>query len=45
MGWCVLGDFNEIVTQDEKLGGKPRPKKQMEDFRLALDRNGLVDLG
>lgn len=45
VGWCILGNFNEIVTQDEKSGGRPRPNKQMEDFRLALGRNELVDLG
>lgn len=45
MAQCILGNFNEIVTQDEKIGGRSRPRKQMEDFRLALERNGLVDLG
>lgn len=41
----MIGDFYEIVTQDEKLGGRPRPNKQMEDFRMTLERNSLVDLG
>lgn len=45
MSWCVLDDFNEIVTQDEKLRGRSRPRKQMDDFKLALETNGCVDLG
>lgn len=45
MGWCILSDFNEIATQDKKIGGRPRRRKQMEDFKLALERNVLVDLG
>lgn len=43
--WCVLGDFNKILTHDEKLGGKRRPHKQMTEFRVALQKNGLFDLG
>lgn len=31
--WHVIGDFNEIITHDENREGRPRPKKQMEDFR------------
>lgn len=42
---CVMGDFNEIVTQDEKVGGRPRPLVQMEDLKLVLETNGLLDLG
>lgn len=27
------------------MGSRPFPRKQMEDFKVALERNGLVDLG
>lgn len=43
--WCVMGNFNEIVSQDEKQGGQLRPTKQMEDFKHALETNCLFDLG
>ena len=41
----VLGDFNEILYSNEKLGGAVREAKQMADFRDCLNRCGLVDLG
>lgn len=40
--WCVVGDFNKIVAQSEKMGGKPRPKRLMEDFRRCLEGNELT---
>ena len=41
----VLGDFNEILYSNEKLGGAMREAKQMMDFRDCLNRCGLVNLG
>ncbi|KAG6652330.1 hypothetical protein CIPAW_06G177100 [Carya illinoinensis] len=35
--WLCCGDFNEITSQDVKMGGPPRPYKQMERFRDALE--------
>ena len=40
-----MGDFNEILFQDEQFGSTTRPFKQMEDFRLALVDTGLIDIG
>lgn len=40
-----MEDFNEITTQDQKVGGRPRPLSQMVAFKLALETNDLVDLG
>lgn len=37
--------FNELTTQDEKIGGRPRTHFQIEAFELALESNGLIDLG
>ena len=43
--WVCAGDFNEITKAHEKLGGRPRPVKQMEAFREVLDECGFKDLG
>jgi hypothetical protein len=43
--WLCIGDFNEILDQSEKVGGAPRPTRQMEDFRAVLDECHLCDLG
>ena len=43
--WLVAGDFNEILSEDEKLGGNSRLQGQMTGFREALDACWLKDLG
>lgn len=43
--WLCLGDFNEITGQSEKLGGSVRSQAQMQLFRDAIDKCGLMDLG
>lgn len=41
----VLGDFNEITKQDEKMGGAFRPHNQMQLFRDVIDECNFMDLG
>ncbi|XP_030945823.1 uncharacterized protein LOC115970311 [Quercus lobata] len=43
--WLCFGDFNEIISVEEKLGGAPRPQNQMEAFRNIIHRCGFKDLG
>ena len=39
--WLCARDFNEITIINEKLGGRHRPSRQMEDFRDMLDECGF----
>ena len=43
--WICLGDYNEILSSDEKQRRIPRPFRCMEEFRSALLHCGLIDLG
>ncbi|KAL0402426.1 UNVERIFIED_CONTAM: hypothetical protein Slati_4272500 [Sesamum latifolium] len=43
--WLCAGDFNEILDQSEKYGGSLRPTWQIRNFRAALDKCALSDLG
>lgn len=43
--WFLGGDFNEILTAGEKLGGGARGPRQIASFNTALSVCGLTDLG
>ncbi|KAK4268200.1 hypothetical protein QN277_024886 [Acacia crassicarpa] len=43
--WLCLGDFNEILTQDEKCGGLPRAWRKILNFKCFLTDCELEDLG
>jgi hypothetical protein len=40
-----VGDFNEIVTSNEKRGTTARSLSQMEAFQATLEDSQLCDLG
>lgn len=44
LGWCFIGDYNEILTNDEKVGGRGKSEGQMMLFRNILDKGSLFDL-
>ncbi|XP_057759054.1 uncharacterized protein LOC130979601 [Arachis stenosperma] len=39
-----IGDFNDILDQEEKVGLHPKPRSQIEEFRKFINYNGLMDL-
>ena len=43
--WICAGNFNEILKSHEKVGGKPRPNGQMQEFRDVLDECGFIVMG
>lgn len=44
--WIVLEDFNEVLYQEEKCGGRmQRPEWKIMDFKNVLIGFELYDLG
>ncbi|KAL0396708.1 UNVERIFIED_CONTAM: putative mitochondrial protein [Sesamum calycinum] len=43
--WLIAGDFNEILCNSEKKGGRSRPNWQIRRFREALTSADVFDLG
>lgn len=43
--WIVGGDFNEIISNEEKSGGARRNDIQMESFRNVINSCKLLDVG
>lgn len=43
--WCVLGDFNCLVTNGEKQGGRLYPRDSLEAFSDFLLDSGMYDMG
>ncbi|XP_074360805.1 uncharacterized protein LOC141701064 [Apium graveolens] len=43
--WCIIGDFNDLMTGDEKKGPVRHPRALLNGFSEAISECGLVDLG
>ncbi|KAJ8769927.1 hypothetical protein K2173_009009 [Erythroxylum novogranatense] len=42
--WICLGDLNELLSEDEKMGGEAHPRYLMNDFLQALLDCNLSDI-
>jgi hypothetical protein len=42
--WCVMGDFNDMLSEEDKRGGTPQPHWLIRGFREAVQDSGLIDL-
>lgn len=42
--WLLMGDFNSIREDRERLGGCPRSRKTMDEFNDCIDACGHVEL-
>ena len=43
--WLCIGDFNMILSQSKKYGGRPYACSSNDPFQSFLDSFGMVDLG
>jgi hypothetical protein len=43
--WLCIGDFNKILDQSEKIGGRPFACSSCDPFREFINHHGLIDLG
>lgn len=42
--WFIHGDFNEILGNDEKIGGSLRPEASFQDFRMMIRHCDFTDI-
>jgi hypothetical protein len=42
--WCVMGDFNDMLSAEDKRGGTAQPNWLIRGFREAVQDSRLVDL-
>ena len=43
--WVLLGDFNDMISDDEKMEGLPVNRNRISAFRNCMDKCGLIDIG
>ncbi|KAJ8419308.1 hypothetical protein Cgig2_009219 [Carnegiea gigantea] len=41
--WCVLGDFNSMLNQGERIGGIEVTNGEISDFAACIKHCGLID--
>ncbi|KAK4736571.1 hypothetical protein R3W88_000268 [Solanum pinnatisectum] len=42
--WITLGDFNNVLHTEDRIGGMPVTLVEVCDFQVCLDQCGLAEL-
>ncbi|KAM6580301.1 hypothetical protein CsatA_004075 [Cannabis sativa] len=42
--WCIIGDFNNILSNEDKKGGRPYPSSLLWGFQATIQDCNLIDL-
>ena len=43
--WILIGNFNDMIEESEKLGGNPLSVRRVREYRECMDHRNLLDLG
>ncbi|XP_074342035.1 uncharacterized protein LOC141679431 [Apium graveolens] len=42
--WCLIGDMNNVLSQNDKRGGRPYPQYLLQGFQAILNDCELIDM-
>ncbi|KAL5162615.1 Transposon TX1 uncharacterized protein [Glycine soja] len=42
--WCLIGDFNNVLKTNDRVGGKMVCEKEYKDLRTMMDNTGLAEM-
>ncbi|KAL8108560.1 hypothetical protein AgCh_024870 [Apium graveolens] len=42
--WCLIGDMNNVLSQNDKRGGRPYPQYLLQGFQAVLNDCELTDM-
>ncbi|XP_058722236.1 uncharacterized protein LOC131594157 [Vicia villosa] len=42
--WCIIGDFNNVVTSNDKIGGRQVQEHEYKDLCSMMERTGLYEM-
>ncbi|RAL50899.1 hypothetical protein DM860_005255 [Cuscuta australis] len=42
--WCLIGDFNSILSCEDRIGGNPVTWEEIREFKECIQDNGLEEL-
>ncbi|XP_074344595.1 uncharacterized protein LOC141683745 [Apium graveolens] len=43
--WCMIGDYNDLMFDSEKKGGRKQPRALLQGFSDIVANCGLIDFG